>query len=135
MSGTENKSTAEERYLATVVAVTDQYTVPINRGSNDYVGVGSRFMLYSLSEEEVKDPVSGRSLGRLEIVKGTGVIINVQSRMSILQSDQWEAPTRRIVRKGPRSFSFGGEEEEVVVPSNRRLEFIDSKVGDKAKPI
>jgi len=133
------KNQEEKTFPATVVKVIDDYKVVINRGALHKVTEGQRFLLYKLSEEEVKDPISGESLGYLEIVKGTGRIIHVQERMSTIESDKREPSERRIVKKrSPGSFFsvFSGEaEEETIVPSSRLVPFDDPIIGDKAKPI
>jgi hypothetical protein len=36
----------------------------------------------------------------LEIVKGTGKVINVQERISVIESDKTEISNRKIIKKG-----------------------------------
>ncbi|MEA1963597.1 MAG: hypothetical protein U9O41_00455 [Candidatus Aerophobetes bacterium] len=133
------KNQKEKTFPATVVKVIDDCKIVINRGALHKVTEGQRFLLYKLSEEEIKDPISGKSLGYLEIVKGTGKIIHVQERISTIESDKKEPSERRIVRKRAStpffSFSTGEEEEETIVPSGRLVPFDDPIIGDKAKPI
>jgi DNA gyrase/topoisomerase IV subunit B len=133
------KNQKEITFPATIVKVIDDCKVVINRGALHKVTEGQQFLLYKLSEEEIKDPISGKSLGYLEIVKGTGKIIHVQERISTIESDKREPSERRIVRKRSSSPFFsaftGEEEEETIVPSGRLVPFDDPVIGDKAKPI
>ena len=54
-------------------------------GSEHDVAKDQRFQIYTLSNEEIKDPESGESLGRLEIVKGIGEVVHIQPRMATLE--------------------------------------------------
>ena len=126
----------EETYPATVATVIGPYKLVINKGMLDGIKVGQRFLIYSLSEEEVKDPLTGKSLGYLEIVKGRGKVVHLQDRMSTIESDETEAGERKIIRRNQGSIMFGPTEvEEIVTPSGRLVPFVDARVGDRAKPI
>lgn len=133
------KNQKEITFPATIVKVIDDCKVVINRGALHEVTEGQQFLLYKLSEEEIKDPISGKSLGYLEIVKGTGKITHVQEQISTIESDKIGPSERRIVRKrssSPLFYALGGEQEvETVVPSSRLVPFDDPMIGDKAKPI
>jgi len=133
------KNQKEKTFPAVIVKVIDDFKVVINRGTLHKIRKGQQFLLYKLSEEEIKDPASGESLGYLEITKGTGKIIHVQERISTIESNKREPSERRIVRKKSMSPFFssftGEEEEETIVPSGRLVPFDDPIVGDKAKPI
>lgn len=126
------ESQHEAKYPATVAAVINESTVVINRGSRHGVTLGQRFLVYALSEDEIKDPISGESLGRIELVRGKGEIVNVQDQMSTLKSET-VPPERRILRKTP--WYAYGDMEEVLIPSTYRPPFESPKVGDKAKPL
>jgi hypothetical protein len=124
-----------QKFPATIIQIVDEYKVAINRGSEHGIQVGQRFLLYRLSETDIKDPETGESLGYLEIVKGTGKVTHVQPKMSTIQSDRVSAAERRIIRrKSPLTFMMPTEEEEIV-PSGELLPFDDPQVGDKAKPV
>jgi len=126
-------------FPATIVKVIDDYKVVINRGILHKVKEGQRFLLYELSKEELKDPLSGKSLGYLEIVKGIGKVIHVQEQISTIESDKREPSEKRIIRKkstNPFFLSMTGEEEtETIVPSAHLVPFDEPAIGDKAKPI
>ena len=133
------KNQEEKTFPATVVKVIDDCKVVINRGALHKVTEGQRFLLYKLSEEEIKDPISGESLGYLEIVKGTGKVVHVQERISTIESDNRERWERKIVWLSSSASLFsvlgGGEEEETIVPSSFLVPFDGPIIGDRAKPI
>jgi hypothetical protein len=133
-----------ESALATVVHVSDDdHQVTINRGANHGVKLDQRYLVYALSRDEINDPETGESLGHLEIVRGTGVVIHVQEKMATLQSDRSDkAGSRRIVRKPSSAyrslFAITGaltEEEEYQNLPPRQLAFESPQVGDKAKRV
>jgi len=131
-------NTQDKNYPATVIKILDNYKVVINRGASHGICPEQRFLIYSLSEEEITDPESGESLGRLEIVKGIGKVIHVQEKMSIIESDKKKLTRRKIIKKPApifRSISlFAPEIEEIIEPEEIEP-FENVKVGDKAKPI
>ncbi|MFI5352859.1 MAG: hypothetical protein ACHQZS_07835 [Candidatus Binatales bacterium] len=114
---------------AVVVHVVDDSRVAINHGSRNGVKLGQRYLLYELGEE-IKDPVTGENLGRLEIVKGTGTATHVQERMATISSDR-KASGRRIIKRP--FFTFGPETEERIDTYNEA--FDSPKLGDHARPV
>lgn len=94
--------------------------------------IGSRFLVYAVSSEDLTDPETGESLGRLEVVRGRGVVTHVQERMATLEPELIKS-TRRIVRRRNPLIAFG--DEEVVEPDERRGDFDSPEVGDMVKPI
>lgn len=133
------KKQKEKYFPAAIVKVIDECKVVINRGALHKVTKGQQFLIYKLSEEEIKDPTSGESLGYLEIIKGTGKIVHVQERISTIESNKRGPSERRIVRKRSSSPFYsnftGEEEEESIVPSGYLVPFDEPIIGDKAKPI
>jgi len=116
-----------------VVHVISPKRVAIDRGVGA-VQVGDRFVIYALTSEEIVHPETGKSLGKLEVFKGTGVVLDVQRSMSIIESDR--IPGRTIVRKNPawvfsNPFRQGVEEIRDQPP----LPFEDPQVGDYARQI
>jgi len=71
--------------LSRVAHILNGATLILNKGSDDGIEIGDSFFVYGLSEEEIIDPDTGLSLGRLEIVRGTGVVTYVQAVMCTLQ--------------------------------------------------
>lgn len=125
----------EEQTLPMVVAsVLDNHRVVINRGSEDGIRSRQRFLVYELGDE-IKDPATDLSLGRLEIPKGTGRVVHLQEHMATVKSDQTEPDTRKRLVKRSSVWSIAPSEEEEVIPSNKRLPFTDPLVGDFVKPV
>jgi len=119
MMNINNNKKKDKAFPAIVVKVIDKYKVVINRGSINNIKNGQRFLIYHVDEEPTSDPITGESLGYLEIVKGTGKVIYIQEKMSIVESDLIQRPYLGIT-------GFGLEKLEP---------FDNPKIGDKAKPI
>jgi hypothetical protein len=84
-------------FPATVAKVIDEYQLVINKGENSGIKEGQRMLVYNTSEEEIKDPHTGESLGYLELVRGTGTIIFVQDKIAILKSDKTNNKKSRLL--------------------------------------
>lgn len=115
----------------------------LNKGSNDGVTDGMRFLVYEVSEEDIVDPDTSESLGKLEIVKGTGKITHTQPQISTLETDMFlETQPKRVVRTSSKD-PYGvflhpfkeTVEEEINVEPKEKLEFDSPNVGDFAKQI
>lgn len=82
--------------------------VIINRGSEDNIRLGARFLIYELSRE-IMDPETHESLGKLEVSKGTGKVSQVQEKLSVITSDMENAltgqpmPFRQPIKRGDRA--------------------------------
>jgi hypothetical protein len=124
-------------FPAAVVHVIDPFKLAINRGSHHSIRMGQRFLVYKLSDQDIMDPTTGESLGRLEIVKGTGKVTHIQEKMSTIESDRKTPAQKTVIRKrNPLSSAwFGEQEEERVSPTQDPLPFEDPVVGDQAKPV
>lgn len=104
-----NGSDEQDTYPAQVASVRDPHTLVINRGSEHGINKGQRFMVYTLSEEEIEDPETEDSLGHLEIVKGTGRATHVQEKMTTIKSDKTDdSPKRKGGKKRPGPMGGGG---------------------------
>lgn len=123
-----------EMFPAIVVNIINPLRVVFNRGTLHSIKIGQRFLLYKLSEEEIKDPISKESLGFLEIPKGTGKVIHVQEKISTIESDRTEPSEQTIVRRRTTPF-LPPMEETVTTPSNRMVPFDSPEIGDKVKPL
>lgn len=122
-------------FPARVAKIQNETTVVINRGADDGVKPGTRFLIYAVGEE-VLDPETGESLGRLEIVKGTGRATHVQPKLATVESDMSEPGERRVVkRNNPLFGALGMSETETIVPATDLKEFVEPETGDYAKPI
>ncbi|MDP1997767.1 MAG: hypothetical protein Q8J90_11270 [Gallionella sp.] len=121
-------------FPARVVEVVDSYRIVINRGAVDGIKKGQRFLIYSLGKE-LFDFDSKESLGRLEIVRGTGVISHVQERLSTVSSDIKGSSRKKVVRRQDPFAMFQGRTEEVIEEGGGIDPFEDASTGDFAKPI
>jgi len=119
-------------FPALVVEVLNEYEVVINRGSSHGIKTGQRFLVFELSEKEIYDPETEKSLGFLEIVKGTGKITHVQDKMATIRSDMLEYE-KSIIKRKSGLFPFGSEEENISSPELQPFE--EPKRLDKAKPV
>lgn len=129
----ETQEKLEKKFPAAVASIINEYRIVINRGNEHNIRLGQRFLIYSLSDEEIIDPITNEPLGYLEIVKGTGKVINVQERISIIESDKTEILNKKIIRKGSLYSFLGDAVEEIASPE--RVPFEAVQVGDRAKPI
>jgi hypothetical protein len=140
---TDLPSPLEMGELPVVAHVENEYRVVINRGSESGVKMGQRFLIYGIGKE-ILDPVTTKSLGKLEFVRGTGKVIHLQTNMAVIESDMKLAGGRTIKKpdRGSPGLPYSGysgyfergyieETQEPPVP----LGFEDPKIGDFAKPI
>ncbi len=125
-------------FPASVVEIISDTRLVINKGQEDGIRQGQRMLIYELSNDELKDPNTGESLGYLEIVKGTGKIIHIQDKMSIIESDQIKSIKRTYYPQASRFSSWVDSlkpapleevEDKIIIP------FENPQVGDKVKPI
>ena len=124
--------------LARVVYVlNDGMKVVINRGIEQGVKVGDRYLIYALGEEMI-DPETEESLGRLEVVKGRGKVVHVQEKMATVESIEKFASSKTITkRKNNNSYFFTNSPytEEVMTDEPELKAFINPRKSDYAKPI
>ena len=113
----------EERKSIKVVKLLDEYKIVINKGASDGIKLGQVFLVYK-EDEELFDPDTNESLGRLEIVKGKGKVVHLQTKMATVDSI-----SKKIIITN-RSILFGGNSTtEEGVP------FDNVQIGDLVKPI
>nr|QJS05493.1 hypothetical protein [Psychrobacter sp.] len=119
-------------FPALVAKVIDDFTLTINRGSDHEITKGDRFLVYSIDPEELIDPETGESLGYLEIIRGTGIAIHVQEKMTTIESSRYTNRGRTIRRQSGAFASLSGE--TIEEPEQKLLPFDSPEVGDKVKP-
>jgi hypothetical protein len=115
---------------ALVIKVIDDYTVVINRGSQDGITWNDRFVIYQ-EDEEMIDPITGDSLGKLQLTKGTAKVQSIQEKMSVIVSDKYRTISRTM--KPPFAFNMNPVEtyeESQAMPFERQV-----KLKDLAKVI
>ncbi|MGK7958479.1 MAG: hypothetical protein AB4063_24960 [Crocosphaera sp.] len=124
-------------FPAAVAKVIDNSKLVINRGSEHGIREGQRMLVYYVSDEDIKDPNTGDSLGYLELVRGTGKIIFIQDKLSILESDKIKNITKTynyLHEKMTLSDMRPNERSETVTES-KIIPFENPEIGDLVKPI
>ena len=117
------KSADTLRIDGKVVSVSpDSFSVVINKGDRDGVKKGMRFLIYKLGEE-LFDPDTCESLGRLEVICGEGRVTHVQEKMSTIMSSEIEVKHCKRIQRPVNSFIFSqfqeiDEPEEIKKPFN-----------------
>lgn len=101
-----------------VAQIIDSSTLILNKGSREGIKTGQEYIVYRLGDKIV-DPETGEYLGRWEIVRGRGEIINVDEKFSVLKSVNRGA--------GLIAFSLAASGKSPYVPFNA------PEVGDLAK--
>ena len=109
--------------LPRVAKVLDSGKLVLNVGRADEVSVGDNFLIFSLGEE-ILDPVTNESLGRLEIIKGRGKVDHLQDRLCTIRPIQIE---RRVPKQGLAA-ALGAYDTE-----NIHTKFENAEFGDFAK--
>lgn len=101
-----------------VAQIIDSSTLILNKGSREGIKTGQEYIVYRLGDKIV-DPETGEYLGRWEIVRGHGEVINVDEKFSVLKS----------VNRGTGliAFSLAASGKSPYVPFNA------PEVGDLAK--
>lgn len=126
------------KFQAIIAEIINENTIVINKGSNDGVQKGQKFLVYAESKNEIKDPVTKENLGKLEIVKGKGEVIHVQDRLSTIKSVE-KYPSTREIQKESSSLFFNPYNQQPKVTEFFRSEktkpFENPKIGDKTKRI
>lgn len=129
-------NTISRPFPAAVVQEKSPFELVINRGSLDGVREGNTFVVYYVEPEELIDPETQESLGKLEVVRGTGVATNVQEKMTTIKSNRYENNSGTIIRRNSNPFGgisalIGGE--TIEHPAKDLIPFDDAKRGDKVK--
>ncbi|WP_299437302.1 hypothetical protein [uncultured Rhodospira sp.] len=123
-----------------VARVVDDYKVVINRGAEDGIKEGQRFLVYGIGDEVV-DPETKETLGRLELVRGRGEVVHVQPRMATIRSIEKIrvlGARRKLVTGLASALAFGrnASTEEIEEPDHDEdMPFEDPQPGDQVKPI
>ena len=75
----------------TVAKIIDETSLVISIGEKSGVTQGMRFVVYE-EGQDIRDPESGESLGKLEVVKAEVQAVHVQENMTLLKSLPTEQP-------------------------------------------
>ncbi len=94
-----------------VIKIIDEYTLVINKGSNDGVTDADRYLIYRLGEQMI-DPDTHEDLGILEIVCGEGKPKHIQERFTtVVTNMQSTKKSKTVVKHGGLSALYGTTEE------------------------
>ena len=106
--------------------------IVVNLGLSDGVSMKDIFLVYAIGDE-IRDPDTGESLGKLEIVRGRGKAKHIQPNMTTVT-----ALTRHkhVIRKAPSLVhslglsTYPAPPTEVVEETEEEIPFEDVNVGD-----
>ncbi|MBE7707134.1 MAG: hypothetical protein E7Z88_00330 [Cyanobacteria bacterium SIG27] len=115
----------------------DYNQVIINKGKDDGIKRGQRFIVYSIGDE-LFDPDTNESLGCLEIVKGTGIASHVQDRMTTITTDNYKKVPKRVPKNSLYNLLTGipsTNQEYIEEFVETKIPFKDVKKGDYVRPI
>lgn len=131
--------TVDYSSLPMVVKVVDDYRIVINRGSENDVKTGAQYLIFGL-DDEIVDPVTKESLGKLEVVRGRARVTHVQGRLATLDSSGFiELPgTKKTIRRQGGSITNLLNlpiVEEVEEGGEKERSRLFAKLGDLARPI
>src|SRR5574344_1338088 len=118
-----------------VIKVIDNKTLVINAGFKKNIIDNYEFLVYEIGEE-LFDPDTNESLGKLKIIKGTAKPIHIQENMTIIQSNKYNiVEDKKIVKKSNQGLLFSGTLiEEVIEPREKTIKPFDNpNIGDFVK--
>ena len=116
----------EENIIETRVAeILSETTIVLSAGKEDGVREGAEFIIYELGNE-IHDPETDESLGRLEIIKGRVQVLYVQTNMSTARTVKHKI--QKTIRK-PGPFqnlyqAFAGYDETIDIEVLDKLKLL-----------
>lgn len=131
-SSTEQNQSKPKIFPASIARIISPTRIVINRGFEHGIKQGQKMLVYSLEKNVIKDPNTGESLGHLETYKGTGKIIHIQEKMSILESDR-----NKYVEVLVKPISIFNLPQNIPNKTalDENIPFENPQVGDLVKPI
>lgn len=120
------KRQEKQPLTGTVAKVKDEETLVINRGAKHGVQSDDKFLVYYL-DDELFDPETSESLGRLEVVCGEGIVEHVQETMTTIKS------SRMITKKQSTVNIFGIKTDNIIEDGVQP--FVEVSVGCYVKRI
>lgn len=128
-----------DRYFGKVVSALDGFTIVINKGFDNDVKIGDRFLVVGLGPL-ITDPDTSEELGYLEIVRGKVRITHIQEKISTARSCEVEKSSdvkeiKKVTSRGSGGISnFLGPQDTVtesITPGQETLKMLkDAQVGD-----
>jgi hypothetical protein len=124
----------KDLYNLKVAAVQDEFRIVINAGAEDNVREDMTFVIFD-EGDEIIDPETGNSLGRVETVKGRVEVIHVQSKMSIARSSEFTEQKHAVSRTIFEPFSSMGGAERPYDIRQVRKRLNNVNIGDHVRRI
>lgn len=90
-SSNENESAIKPTKPFYVAEVLNKSTVVVNAGENEGVKERMRCTVYARGQE-IFDPISHESLGYLELLRGKGIVTQVQPNMCVVRACKFRLP-------------------------------------------
>jgi hypothetical protein len=132
---------------ARVCRILSDKELVLNVGKAQQIQSGQKFEIYEVGEE-ITDPTTGQSLGKLDIIKGQVTVISVQDKICIAQASTWTYENTTLV-DSPYLDAFASpfrprtKRTEVTVEEKLMMSKTDSdyskrlvvKVGDLARQV
>lgn len=116
--------------LGKVVVRIDNTQLVINKGQRDNVKLGDIFQVYNLGEE-LFDPDTKESLGKMRQICGTGIVVDLQEKQSTILSNKISTVNeKKIVTHSGINALLGGAKEEYINPKEIRDDFVDVLNGE-----
>ncbi len=117
-----------------IARILDEYNVVINVGRRQGVYEGMPFVVFAMSDDEVKDPDTDKGLGRLETVKGYVTAAHVQDGLSICTiKPLWKAETGAEAKSQTLSGAMMAESLGYRSGGEHRLNVNPSQVSGLAR--
>jgi hypothetical protein len=111
-----------EKIEGKVAKILDEYSIVINVGRDNDVVNGMVFVVFVQSDDEVKDPDSGETLGKLEHVKDYIFVSHVQDKFSTCAAGEKEASAGEHESQGAQTLSGAMMAESMTVrPGGGRI--------------
>lgn len=109
--------------------------IVLNKGEQDGITLGQRFLIFGLGEE-IFDPQTKERLGRLEEIRGTVRVIHLQPKIATAESDKRQEYPTTVKRRTNPFFGLGEIVEETSSAGAADLvDLFGVKVGDLARPV
>lgn len=109
----------------------DNTVLVLNKGAEDGIKSYHEFLIYEMGEE-ILDPDTKESLGRIEVIKGRGKVKHLQPRITVVESSKYDYEVETSSPKTMGSsnwFSQDKTERKVKITQP----FDNPKIGDKVK--
>lgn len=122
----------KDLYNLKVASVESEFRVVLNAGEVDGVRAGMTFVIFELGDDII-DPDTGESLGKLERVKGKIEITHVQEKMSVGTSSDFTKQRIPVPARNALSGSLFGSTEYEERQIRKKLS--DPQIGNLARRI